>query len=386
MRQVREIEERMCTSVYYMSQATRCERLALDLTARVYYGKISPPGSPPAGPYEPPPPPPPPLPALPDGLFSILPRTALLSTNRMPEEDVARATDDGFYTDDEAALAYTLALTPVDERACVEEAPLPCNTGSLPERCISAGRHCDTAEANGRDPYVEFTWPHMPDRYLWAIQLTLPPNEQLSRLMIGSKELRLYGERGEPVPCAEGDEEVFDVTTGETLTIVCQPGGWEAADLHALGGAHRARLTLTGDFRQLWLAHQGIHIVERTYAGAGVGRRPPPPPATPSLPPNPPAPELAWAGWQCSFEPRQYVPDEHVLKRRVEPCGLTTQECCDLMVAALMDAYEMDDAGCCLLLTVDGTPSALVAPHVPSALDARGNGYWSNTSGTGYGA
>lgn len=30
----RRAEERMCTSVYYLSQATRCERLAIELTSR----------------------------------------------------------------------------------------------------------------------------------------------------------------------------------------------------------------------------------------------------------------------------------------------------------------------------------------------------------------
>jgi hypothetical protein len=281
MRQVRDIEERVCTSVYYLSTAARCERLALDLTGRIYYGKLSPPGSPPAGPYEPPPPPPPPQPSLPEGLLSTLPRTALLSTNRVPAQGLDAG--DGFFTSNHAALLAGVVAVAADERACVAGAPLYCNTGSLPDRCLNAGRACGTADANGRDPWVEFTWPHMPDRYLWAIRLTLPPNAQLSRLLVGPKELRLYGPRGEPVPCAEGDEQVFDATTGEVLTIVCQPGGWEPEQLWALGGAHRARLTLKGEFRQLWLA--GIEVVERSYASAGIGRRPPPPPAPPAGPP-----------------------------------------------------------------------------------------------------
>ena len=70
-------------SVYYMSQATRCERLALDLTGRVYYGEISPPGLPPAGPYEPPPPPPPPpLPSLPPARHAEQPDPGLQRPDR----------------------------------------------------------------------------------------------------------------------------------------------------------------------------------------------------------------------------------------------------------------------------------------------------------------
>jgi len=377
MRQVRLIEERMCTSVYYMSQATRCERLALDLTGRIYYSKLSPPGSPPAGPYEPPPPPPPPLPTLPEGLFSTLPTTALLSTNRLPQQNAGLASGDGYYTANLMTTRAALSTTARDLRACVDNAPLYCATGADVSRCMSAGRHCGMAAANARDPYVEFTWPHMPDRYLWAIELVLPPNEQLSRLMVGPKQLRLYGERGEPVPCAEGDQEVYDVTTGATLTVVCQPGDWEAADLHALGGVHRARLTLTGEFRQLWLA--AIHVVERAYKGAGVGRRPPPPPLPPALPPAPPAP--AHPSVSCLFRAQQFVPRAAIVATFEEPCGLDPQQCCDRLTAA-HDLYEIDDAGCCALVTL----VVRGGPPIDALLDPIGirDGYYSSLAGTGY--
>ena len=128
-----------------------------------------------------------------------------------------------------AATRAALTTAARDMRACVADAPLYCNTASMPERCIGAGRHCGTGEDNTRDPYVEFTWPHMPDRYLWAIKLTLPPNQQLSRLMVGTKELRLYGPRGELVPCAEGevlrDGAVVRTDQAHLETVLPRPGG-----------------------------------------------------------------------------------------------------------------------------------------------------------------
>ena len=380
MNLLRDVEERMCTSVYYLSQAARCERLALDLTQRVYYNRIAPPLTPTMAPYPPPPPPPPPRPSLPDGLFSSIPTSALLSTNRVPEQSTGLATGDDFYVANLTHTIARLATVARDQRACVVDAPLACNTGSLPERCASAGRHCGSADENGRDPWVEFVWPHMPDRYLWAIEITLPPSDQLSRLIVGKRELKLYGERGEPVSCAQGDAEITDVTTAETITIVCQPGAWDEADLHALGGVHRARLTLVGSFRQLWLA--GIAVVERSYGGAGVGRRPPPPPHPPS---NPPLPGVQPSTSTCTFARHKYVERESIIASALEPCAWTSQQCCDALVASTHKVYEMDDAGCCLLHTVSGIPGALLAAAAEQPW-WQTPGHYTTRAGTGYAA
>jgi len=390
MARVREAEERMCTSVYYLSQAARCERLALDLSERTFYSRLSPPNLPPAMPLEPSPPPPPPPPPLPDGLYVTLPTSATLSTNRVPDENPKLARGDGYYVRDRAQLDTTLANTKRDERACVKDAPLTCNTGALPENCMNSGRRCGTGDANAADPWVEFLWPHMPDRYLWAIRLVLPPNEQLSGLIVGKKELRLYGERGELVPCADGDADITGATEGEVITVLCQPGGWEEADLHALGGVHRARLTLKGTFRQLWLAR--IEVVERAYKSAGVGRRPPPPP----VPPTPPSSSpdfVAAATASCTFVANRYIPRRNISKTQHEPCGWTDQQCCTALASSKYDMYEIDDAGCCSLhLLVDNAPGVSTfgeLDFVPfdKAYDISSvgeTGYWTNDAGTGY--
>tara|TARA_Y100000766_G_scaffold60442_1_gene49728 strand:- start:1426 stop:2097 length:672 start_codon:yes stop_codon:yes gene_type:complete len=222
----------------------------------------------------------------------------------------------------------------------------------------------------------------MPDRYLWAIRLVLPPNKQLSNLVVGKKELQLYGERGEHVPCADGNAEITDATEGEVITILCQPGGWEETDLHALGGVHRARLTLKGAFRQLWFAR--IEVVERGYKSAGVGRRPPPPPIFQTLP------TPANTTSNCTFVARRFIRQTNIAVGSLhEPCGWTKQQCCNALASSDYDIYEIDDAGCCSLhLLVDSAPaiSTLPSNFVPF-VDARNVpniGHLSNNAGTGY--
>ena len=378
MRQVREFEEQMCTSVYYMSQAARCERLAVQLTGRIYYHKTSPPLSPPVKPEPPPPPPPPPLPQLPEGLIERRADEALLSTNRLPEEKAGYVVNDGFYASDQSTLIASLATTAVDQRACVAGAPpLYCASGSRVERCVSAGRHCDTPDANSRDPWIELRWHPVPGRYLWGVRVELPPTAQLAQLIVGGKELRLYGDRGQTIPCVEGDDEIYDVPQHNVLTILCPESEPSESNLHALGGAQRLRLTLKGEFRQIWFA--SIELIERSYLEAGVSKRSPPPPLPPAHPPSPPEAQPLVAS--CNFAPNAYVPSGTVVETRLEPCGFTSQQCCDELRASAgaFAIYEIDDAGCCSLHTV-----SVNNPVTMLSTDAARTGHWTTESGTGY--
>ena len=85
MASIRDIEEQVCTSVYYLTAATRCERLAVALTRSVIYDPLDPPSPPPAGPQtlSPPPPVAPPLPILPAELVTMTVSAVRLSTVRM---------------------------------------------------------------------------------------------------------------------------------------------------------------------------------------------------------------------------------------------------------------------------------------------------------------
>ena len=189
----------------------------------------------------------------------------------------------GYYTTSQSALISALSTTPVDKRACVGGAPLSCNPGSLEARCLTAGRPCTTAAENARDPWLELRWHPRVDRYLWGVRIVLPSTAQLAQLFVGPKTLRLYGDRGQTIPCAEGDDEIYELRDRYVVTIVCPASDFSESNLHALGGAQRLLLTLVGEHRQIWF--QSIEIVERTYTSAGIGRRPPPPPPPPKRPP-----------------------------------------------------------------------------------------------------
>ena len=151
MAQVREAEERVCTSVYFLSQTTRCERLAVELTERLLIHWSPPPSPVPAPPLAPRLPPPPPSPSLPEGLEVITLSTVLLSTMRMPQLRLGDAVLwMGFYR--RCRIAHALLARP--RRACrpprrwVASAPL--------QSVASTANSCSTAYDNRLSP----PWTH----------------------------------------------------------------------------------------------------------------------------------------------------------------------------------------------------------------------------------
>lgn len=388
MGQVRVMEERVCTSVYYLSQATRCERLAQDLAGRIYYSKLSPPSAPPLLPMEPPPPPSPPRPGLPEGMVSRAPEEVLLSTYRVPSYEATKPLFDGYYTRS-TILGTTLRSVAVAKRACVPGAPLACATGNTPTRCIGGARHCRTAATNAHDPYAHIYWKPVPRQYLWGFRFVLPSTEQLARLVVGKKRLELFGERDEPLTCAEGNVEVFDLPEDKhVLEVKCAPADWTAADLHAMARVRHAKLTLLGEYRQIWF--QSIEIIERTFIGAGIKDAPSPPPEPPPAPPSTPAPAGA-AAYVCGFDANSYFTaagEARVAHRSYdESCGLTRAQCCDKLgeLSASYGAFEIDDAGCCVLVAfVAGTDYTGLRLGVGNvAQDASRAGYSTADAGIG---
>ena len=184
MTRIREAESRVCTSVYYLSQATRCERLAVDLTERVLVSFLEPPSPPPAAPLAPALPPPPPSPALPDGLRPALITHTQLSTLRLPPEGEDHA--DGFSEDApmRAVIVETLRAAAVGERAhCAGPSNnnrLHCVSGTFASECVSDGRRCGTPAENARDPWAEVRVALRTRSYAWAVRLALPRNRQLA--------------------------------------------------------------------------------------------------------------------------------------------------------------------------------------------------------------
>ena len=378
MASIRKAEERMCTSVYYLPQTTRCERLALELTTRWLMEFAKPPALPPLiGTSPSPPPPPPPSPALPAGFVRRLPIGATLSTYRMPQALPAGVALDGFgfYHPDLATLRFSLHLAEQAQRACVPGAPLACVTGSLEDHCVNGGRRCGTAAANANAPWVDARFVLSNRHYLWGIVVSLPPNTQLAERFVGPKKIEVFGERDTPLPCAEGNNEVVGVPADYKLTIVCHPPTATDSDLYALATAYRVRITLTGTFRQLWLSE--LAFIERPLEvveglGDASPKPPPPPPTPPALPQT-----GGGAAPPCSFTPHSWITPgvEHRLTH--EPCGQSADECCAHKQEHSADAFQLDDAGCCSLIYLgDGAT-------MYTALDFERDGAWSDRSGTG---
>lgn len=370
--QVREAQERACTSVYFLSQATRCERLAVELTERLLIHWSPPPSPVPAPPLAPRLPPPPPSPSLPEGLEVITLSTVMLSTMRMPQLRLGDAdTVDGFYTDD-AALHTRIAAESRGHRACVSPtAPLGCITASLPERCLNGEKRCSTAYSNGLNPTLDAYF-RMPARYyLWGVRISLPSNDQLAELFVGTKTVQLFGPGATPIVCQEGGITVVGVPVSREIDILCQAPTATDDDIRTLATVDRMRLTLTGEYRQIWLA--AVRPIVRSMAAAGVERASPPPPTlTPAAPPSPSEP----AASACVFSQGSNVVSVATGTTTThEPCNLDVIQCCDHAVELGAQGFALDDAGCCDLYFYTIAPTRQFA--------FVGTGRWSAEAGFG---
>lgn len=387
MAEIRQAEERVCTSVYYLSQTTRCERLAIELTKRWLMDFTSPPLIPPLSITSPSPPPSaPPSPSTPPGIAYVANYGATLSTFRMPVALPAGEVIDtyGFYSADLASLRTTLASTQALSRACVPNAPLACVTGSLETQCLNGGRRCVDAITNAENPWAEVRFKLSTGSYLWGIKIMLPRNTQLAERIIGKKTIEVWGIRDELLPCAEGNNEVYGLPEDDSwaITVICHPPTATDTQLYALSGAYRVRMTLTGTFRQVWL--DDIRVIERPLAQAEVRTAPSPPPPKPGSPPLEPASgDSLSPSSLCTHHANTWLATGVSHRLKHEPCGLTKEECCMHMREHEADgagAYQVDDAGCCSLIYFDAGVSLA---DVSVAVDATRDGAWLSTSGTG---
>lgn len=374
MAAIRKIEEQACTSVYYLTTTTRCERLAVALTRSVLYEAYPPPSPPPAQPLitSPPPPYPPPSPDMPQGISETPVSSVKLSTMRIPTLEPGRRLnlyDDGYYVSpsDLDGIRNTLANAQPDAVAvrCTSwqpSAPLPCVSGASASNCLSGTRHCGTDTENSQDPTLQLIFSGSPasrGNRLWGVELSLPQNEELASLFYTSTEsvggsgyqVKVLKSDGSPIPCQPQSRQVdaSGLTSDRKVQHVCAAGGASDTDLYTLGDAMRMEITLTGEYRQLWL--RSVAVMEISLESAELPPRPPHPPPLPSLPHSPPE----QAPRECTFSTRMFYNTKPTVVFK-EPCGLTSQQCCNLAheYGSGVDAYELDDAGCCLLISSGG--------------------------------
>jgi hypothetical protein len=375
---IRKAEEQACTSVYYLTTATRCERLAVSLARSVMYEVLSPPSPPPADPLLWPPPPPylPPSPFVPNGIVYSPVASARLSTVRIPvvKELIQTALylyDDGYYTTEDNLKQIKEALVDAEQTTIARctfwqrDAPLPCVTSALPENCISGTRHCDTEYKNLMEPTIDILLSGAPisrGNRLWGLEIELPQNDELASLLFKSASslggsgyrVDIQESDGSPVACRSQDtqEDAMGVTLDRRVQHVCARGDASDAEMYKLSKVTRIRITLIGSYRQLWIKR--INILEITLSSAKLSPQSPHPPPRPDFPPIPPSrPQTT-----CLFEIHQFFTERTVVFK--EPCGLTMQQCCEhaflTNAQAEVDAFEIDDAGCCLLIKINGSP------------------------------
>lgn len=386
MADVRKAEEAVCTSVYYLSQSTRCERLAISLTQRWLMQFNSPPSAPPIDLLSMrPPPSPPPSPSMPSGFNFVDPYSATLSTFRMPLQLPSGQEMDsvGFYVANRSTFASTLSDVPYDKRACVPGAPLACASGSMPQTCLNGDRRCGSGHDNAENPYVDFKFKIPDGEYLWGLKLGFARNEQLQSLFTGKKKIELFAHRNRPLPCAEGDDEIVGPSQDYKLTIVCQPPTFTNQQIYDLSEADRVRITLLGEFRQVWL--RDFQVISRTIKEAvdfkAPSPPPPPPPSAPNQPTSPPSPPNI----ACTHFPHVHFDPSVHYKAKHEPCGLTKEECCMHKRKAETEgagAYAIDDAGCCTIVFFE--PAGTQFDEVKVYTDSQVDNSWRLGSGVGF--
>ena len=155
--------------------------------------------------------------------------------------------------------------------------------------------------------------------------------------------MKVFKHDGSELPCQpQSLKSRFGLTSTRKVQHVCASGGATDNDFYNLMEATH-QITLTGSYRQ-WIKR--ISVFEISIASASLPPRPPRPPPLPGLPPTPPSHPPS----MCNFTAYTYYSSKRTFK---EPCGLSSDECCRKAQSFGngVNAYEIDDAGCWLLVS-----------------------------------
>ncbi|MBT97229.1 MAG: hypothetical protein CL902_01195 [Dehalococcoidia bacterium] len=221
---------------------------------------------------------------------------------------------------------------------------------------------------------------------LWGLRIRLPDNEELASLFFKSAEptggkgyeVSVQKSDGSPVACQSqaAQTEASSPTSDRALLHMCASARASDAELYALGDALRVRISLPGSYRQLWIREIEIKEMSLSPRYGELPPRPPYPPPLPALQ----NPDTAPQGHECAFSKhyffRSISTSDSLVSR--EPCQLTQQQCCDIAHDNAermdIDAFEIDDAGCCLLISTESS----ILTHYTGRW-----GYLSDRAGTG---
>lgn len=419
-----------CDTVYIVSEETRCAALALNLHTR-YELSVGwdPPSLPPLAPGGGDPPPPPPTPPAPHPpleearrLYKLAITRATLSTYFVPQvapspppmfplesadkrakyaarmdsirsaelETDAPSTPVRVSAEKRLAMLTrvgAIANTAVDAlAACTHDltsggAPLPCRTSVVFDRCVDGARRCDVSTyRNGYEPWVELDFRSFEDdparpRYLFAVVMRIPPQEEYGRLLFHALNNDVVESRGWrltayddhhhelPVQCQSWVKARATEHTEGLVNVehACLPAIAEPEAYYTMSRARFLRITLIGAHRQIWLDR--IDVYFRSIVGVDARSPPPPPPPytqPPLAPPDSPTPPPhAECHKRANVAPPSW--EDHVVA--VEPCGITFDECCGLAQEHAtsiepVSAFVLSATGCCALL--GGSTGAVV--------------------------
>ena len=189
------------------------------------------------------------------------------------------------------AALDALAGLPMKWAACTVElqaanAPLPCSTSGATATgtCVDGLRVCSTLEENTRGPSLELDFhdyevPTNGRAYLYEVNFHLPALHERGELFFGNQSsgrgwtLTVYdGDRNElSTQCQDwSDTPIVAYYTGlHSVRHPCLGSSATESDYEVLAQARYLRLTLVGDYRQIWLESVDVYfkdMIERVPA------------------------------------------------------------------------------------------------------------------------
>ena len=244
-------------------------------------------------------------------------------------------------------------------------APLPCRTSVLSDRCIDLGRRCGSAYSNALEPYVELDFANYADpqhkRYFFSVTFRLPAEEEYGRLFFHSLlgdvqenrgwRLTLYDAHHAElaVQCQEWvhARETEHVEGLRDVHHGCLGASASPSDYAEVARARHLRVTLVGEWRQIWLDE--VHVYFRDITNDAAFLLPPPPGSTPTLPPaapDPPAPPPA----ACDYYANRVFQDWYSFVEKDEGCAHDYDTCCAAAHEHAAAGFVLSASGCCQLV------------------------------------
>ena len=356
-----EAQKAMCTQVYVKSIRERCDAFAVAMGEYVAYE--------PAGtPWPPPSAPPmqriaaPMSPGVAGGL-GIAIHAYRMTTHRLPASAAApRAEADGFEVAASTRATIEAELAAMDglgsgsgsgsgsgfPLACLGAGSLPCATGTTSDdACLDGEVRCGDVQP----PAIELEFDLSANTYLAAVEIELPAHPELASLFYPLHTLRVLDKSSRPL--CEVTPEDRAAPASRRLALAC-PAATDAQVLE-LSTAARARIELPpGEGRRLWL--KSVSLVALVMPETTVAPPPPPPMAAATTAASASASASASPPPPCTYTEhiRHRFPTQFLAARIELPCGTPAEACCAMARERGMQAFALNDAGCCSAVNTTG--------------------------------